>query len=185
MEIQKSQYKSLSEWIKADFDAYKRAIKLNELPKICEAFGWRIRKKWTKELCKEDALKYTRKSDWEKNSTGYQAAKKRNCVDECCQHMEGNKDWTKELCKEDALKYNTPKEWMKNGSGYVIARINGWLEECCAHMNYRKPPGYWTLERCKEDASNYSSRIGWYNGKNNGYGAAQKNGWLDECCAHM
>lgn len=52
-------------------------------------------------------------------------------------------------------------------------------------MAKRKPNGYWTLERCKEDAKRFSSRQEWRRSKAGGYPAARRNGWRDECCAHM
>ena len=49
----------------------------------------------------------------------------------------------------------------------------------------RKPRGYWTLERCKEDAARFTSRWEWQKQHQAGYHAAQRNGWVNECCAHM
>ena len=43
--------------------------------------------KWTLDALKKDALKYKTKSEWKKNSTGYNAAIKYNFLNECCSHM--------------------------------------------------------------------------------------------------
>jgi uncharacterized protein (DUF2132 family)/predicted GIY-YIG superfamily endonuclease len=43
--------------------------------------------KWTDEMLHSDALKYNHRSDWQKNSSGYQIADRRNLLDSCCQHM--------------------------------------------------------------------------------------------------
>ena len=52
-------------------------------------------------------------------------------------------------------------------------------------MSERKPRGYWTLERCMEDAARFSTRGEWQRLHQAGYLAAQRNGWVDECCTHM
>lgn len=52
-------------------------------------------------------------------------------------------------------------------------------------MSKRKPRGYWTLERCMEDAAQYGARLEWSKSNRRAYAAAQRNGWLDQCCANM
>lgn len=52
-------------------------------------------------------------------------------------------------------------------------------------MANRKPKGYWTMERCAEDAKKYASRSEWSAAAGSGYGAAKRNGWLNDCCEHM
>lgn len=42
-----------------------------------------------------------------------------------------------------------------------------------------------TLEECIYDAISYSSRTQWCLNSNRAYSAALKNGWMDQCCAHM
>ena len=96
--------------------------------------------------------------------------------------------WTLERCKVEALKYERRIDFQKGSeSAYIAAHKNGWLDECCAHMAsvIRKPKGYWTLELCKAEALPYSSRNDFKKGSGAAYTAAQKNGWIDECCAHM
>ncbi len=44
--------------------------------------------------------------------------------------------------------------------------------------------GYWTKEVCIKDALKYQTRTEWQNASG-AYQAAQKNGWVDECCRHM
>jgi hypothetical protein len=146
---------------------------------------------WTLEKCKEDALNYKTKNEWQKNSSGYGVAFKNNWLLECCDHMElhskPNGYWTLEKCKEDALRFNARGEWkIQSSSGYGTALKNNWLLECCDHMELlQKPHSYWTLDRCKEDALNYKTKNEWYKSSGSGYRAAIKNNWLDECCSHM
>ena len=49
----------------------------------------------------------------------------------------------------------------------------------------RFPPNYWTKEKCAEFALKFNSRNEWRNARYFGYEAAQKNGWLEDCCFHM
>jgi len=53
--------------------------------------------------------------------------------------------------------------------------------------NSKKPSGYWTKERVKLAALNYKTRTKFqYSKKHAGaYRKAQRQGWLDEVCAHM
>jgi hypothetical protein len=147
---------------------------------------------WTLERCKEDALKYNTRTEWQyQKGSSYNSARRNGWVDECCKHMEmlirPDGYWTLEACIEEALKYNTISKWQKNGkSSYIISHKNGWMKECTGHMKeLMKPDGYWTLERCKESASKYMSRMEWSRNVGGAYAIARKNGWLDECCKHM
>lgn len=45
--------------------------------------------------------------------------------------------------------------------------------------------GYWTFEKCKEDARKYNYRSDWCKKCPSAYNAAQKYGWMEECCKHM
>lgn len=188
-----SQYKSLTEWQKANPSAYAAAHKKGLLEKICEHFEWSRKKPigyWTLETCKAEALKYKTRNEWRNSKLGYNSAAKNGWINECCSHMEENRKpsgyWTLETCKAEALKYKTRNDWKKNRLGYDAALLNGWMDECCSHMErFFKPSGYWTLETCKEDALKYNTRNEWK--KNNGhvYQLARENGWLEECCSHM
>ena len=147
---------------------------------------------WTRETCRTDALKYNTKVEWIATpKSGYHTAQRNGWLKECCAHMrDGRLDhiiWTRETCKADALEYGRKKEWKAAPkSGYQAARKNDWIEECCAHMrdgNLAKIK--WTLETCKADALKYNTRYDWSKTPKSGYHTAQKNGWLEECCAHM
>jgi hypothetical protein len=95
--------------------------------------------------------------------------------------------WTLERCKAEAIQHKTKTQWQKNGnSSYNSALKNGWLDECCVHMSEnKKPANYWTKERCIEEALKYNTRNEWSKNSSVSYTSAHKNGWLDECCAHM
>jgi hypothetical protein len=91
---------------------------------------------WTLEICKQDALKYKNKKEWEINSGGYIAARRKGWLDVCCSHMKLlHSPYTLENCKKDAQKYKTRGDWARNSESiYVSARTKGWLEICCGHM---------------------------------------------------
>lgn len=98
------------------------------------------RRKWTRELCHEEALKYKTRWDFQKFSMNeYSAAKNHSWLDDICSHMESPKKspdyWTKEKCIEEAKKYNSRNEFRINATyPYKIMSINGWIEELCAHI---------------------------------------------------
>ena len=48
-----------------------------------------------------------------------------------------------------------------------------------------KPNGYWTLDTCKGDAVRFQHRSDWFKDSPSAYLAAQRNGWLEQCCGHM
>lgn len=90
--------------------------------------------------CIIDALKYSIKSEWIKNSNAaYISALKNGWISDCCMHMIKpeiwNKKWTKETCIVEAKKYSTRNDFRKKSSGaYDAARDNNWLDEICLHM---------------------------------------------------
>ena len=91
--------------------------------------------KWSKEKCREEALKYNTRSECSVGSNGsYDSARKHNWLDEICSHMiEGRKPnnyWTLDKCKEEALKYKNKFELRKNCSrSHNILYKNGLLDE--------------------------------------------------------
>ena len=95
---------------------------------------------WTIEKCKEAALKYNFRKEFQKKyATVYQTARKNNWLDECCAHMiEINKPqgyWDLNHCKKAALKCKNRKEFGKKyGGAYSTVTKNRWLDECFAHM---------------------------------------------------
>ena len=186
-------HQTKSEWQRKHGSGYSTA-RLNGWVDECCAHMIKLQKPggfWTKERLLEDALKHQTKSEWRKiNNSAYNSARNNGCFEECCSHMIQNRKppgfWTLERCKEDALKHQNLSEWHRS-SAYNAAHKNGWLEECCAHMiQDRKPGGFWDdKERVKADALNYKKIGKWQKNSGSAYNAARRNGWLDECCAHM
>jgi hypothetical protein len=136
---------------------------------------------WTKERCREEALKYNTRSEFKKRNEGvYKKIQTEGWFDELCGHMiDLYKHWTKEDCKEEALKYNTRDELKRgNGGAYSKSIREGWLDEICEHMVCGKLK--WTYEICKKEALKYNTRSEFKKGSSGAYAAASKNGWLNE-----
>ncbi len=133
---------------------------------------------WTKEKCQEEALKYTSKNDYRKNSaTAYTIALKNNWIYDICGHMSGNLPrgyWTKEKCQEEALKYINRTEFKKS-TAYTAAQKNDWLNDICGHMQeLQKPHRYWTKEKCHVEALKYTTRNKYRKNSNSSYNKAKK-----------
>ncbi len=99
-----------------------------------------VKKYWTFEKCKEEALKFNSRTEFQNNSpSAWGKCRKNNWLDEVCSHMiELRKPkgyWTFEKCKEEALKFNSRLEFKLNSSSiWGICRKNNWLDEVCSHM---------------------------------------------------
>lgn len=96
--------------------------------------------KWTYEKCKEEALKYTSRSGFQKKSRpAYVKAVRKNWLKSICNHMvysiKPSNHWNFENCKLEALKYSTRTEFNKKSNGaYRASRENKWLDDICNHM---------------------------------------------------
>ena len=85
-------YNTKQEWSKNKngTSAYQIALRNNWIDECC---GHMITNKkpnnyWTVEKLKNDALKHTTKSSWQKaKKSGYWTAQKKDLIDECCLHM--------------------------------------------------------------------------------------------------
>lgn len=150
------------------------------------------RRKFTKQECLEDALKYSYKEEWlQKSNKFYQASRRHGWYKECVIHMKRpphhNLKWTKEICKIKALEFESKSEWENNSSGsYNKAREKKWLEECCTHMKIIKHKnGYWDEEKCKKEALKYNSPKEWEYASGSSYNAAQKLKIYKDCISHM
>jgi hypothetical protein len=98
-----------------------------------------------------------------------------------------NGTWTKELLINEARKWKNLKDWRELGEGMSRAKPLGCYDECISHMIYKtKPIGYWNQkENVLAEALKYKSKVEWQAKSNGSMKSARKNGWLDECTAHM
>ena len=198
-------YTTKRDWKKYDQSSYEYARK-QEWFKECSVHMSQLQTPpgyWTKEKCREEALKYTTFNEWEKNSSGSVArARENNWLEELRAHMDFIKRpkhknrkpkgyWTKERFIVECEKYGNYSNLIKNNAGAVeSARSAGFLNEvmCLLDWDLRKTNGpciKWSKELCLEEALKYKSRGEWEKKGNNSYAAARKNGWYYECVAHM
>lgn len=149
--------------------------------------------KWTYVKCKEEALKYKTKREFNNNcSWGYVVAKQNEWLDDITSHMIKYKrvtpiHWTKEICQEEANKYQYRIDFSKKSSkAYMACSRNGWLDEICQHMEKSYVKSFkWSKEKCGKIAIKYNYRKEFQCGNKKAYSAARHNGWLDEICGHM
>ena len=147
--------------------------------------------KWTVERCRQEALKYSYRTAFQKNSPAYKAAYKYGWLDQICGHMvkpkPHNHIWTFDACKKEAKKYNLKKDFKNNSNtAYQAAHKNKWLEKICSHMiENKKPSKYWTKERCATEALKFNHKIVFKKNSSAAFSKAYKSGWLDQICEHM
>jgi predicted GIY-YIG superfamily endonuclease len=188
VEVEKAQY-----YENFYVEKYKKE-KWEVLNKIKAGGIGSVNKKWNKEICKNEALKYNYRREFKLNNRqAYNASVRNKWLDEVCSHMlppirKPDYYWTKERCMEVALKYKNRGEFEHSidGSAHRVALKKGWLNEICSHMIFlHRPDGYWTKERCKEEASKYLKRNDFKKNSYSAYQAASKQKILDDICSHM
>jgi hypothetical protein len=95
---------------------------------------------WTKDKCKEEALKHkTRKEFKINNDSAYRSALRNGWLEEVCAHIprlrNPNNYWTKDKCEEVAKKCKTRKEFHQiYRVAHQKAKKSGWFEGFCSHM---------------------------------------------------
>lgn len=189
-------YTSIIEWRNSEGSAYVTA-KRNKWLDLCCEHMINSNVKWNKEKCIESSSHFKSIKEWSNdNPSAYQTAKHNGWLDECKSHMKPlinpNGTWTFEKCLECALKYDNITDWkFFDGKSYAATRnhdkTNGsteWYDKCKEHMTPKRQDK-WTKEKCLIDALKYTRIVDWDNGGNAACQIARKNGWLDECTAHM
>ncbi|MEA1052480.1 hypothetical protein U5801_22120 [Lamprobacter modestohalophilus] len=185
-----AQYRSRSAWKRADCSAYEAARKSGLLDTVCAHMD-PVPSSQALSLAeiRASAALYPTRQAWERgHPSAYNAAKQHQLFDVVCGHMPASpRKLPLEALMASAARYQSRGDW-KNAdpSAYLSAYRRGLLDVVCAHMTSKlRPSGYWTLERCKASAAAYTRRGDWQKAASNAYAHAQKNGWLDLCCAHM
>ena len=155
----------------------------------------RPRNYWTYDLCKKEALKYKSKTEWQKRgNVSYKKSLKNGWINQLSKHMKSTSEilsenktiWTLEKCKKIAKQYKTKIEWKKghNLSYNAASKHKGWVDICGKHMvsAFIK----WdTKEKCLEEAKKFKAKKQWHIHSPGSYKSALKNGWFEECSAHM
>jgi hypothetical protein len=163
-----------------------------------------MRKIWTLEKLKIEALKYKNRSSFQKGSRGaYFAAAKNKLLEQICSHMPRRLDqssknhpmfkWTDEVLKQEALKYKTKSEFKnKSPKQYKSAYRRNILDAICTHMPKRvikcgedNASFKWTYEMLKLEALKYNTKDEFRKKSNGAYQTGKKRGLLDDICPHM
>lgn len=158
-------YKTRSEFMVKASGAYRKAKDNGWL----KDYTWFIEKHkpngyWTYERCKEEALKYTSKSEFNKGSkSAYSVAWENGWLDDYTWFKRPeayNKKWTYEACYEEALKYTSKSEFKYgNGSAYAAARKNKWINDY-PWLKRQRHDGYDYWIYVYEDAENKVVYVG-------------------------
>lgn len=151
--------------------------------------------KWTPYLCFMDAKRYATRKEWIANSTSYGTAQRQGWLSltaftELFPHSPPTVKWTLEACIANAKLYASREEWRNaKGSSYATARNNNWLTlpvfEALLPRNSAPRNLRWTKEICMDLALKYNTSTQWQKEEKRSYEAAARNGWLDDCRAHM
>jgi hypothetical protein len=91
-----------------------------------------LKKTWSKEECKNEALKYKSRNEFKiNNHKVWQFAYKHKWLNEICSHMISlRNNWSKEECKNEFIKYKNLTEFSKNNRNmYEFARKRKWLQD--------------------------------------------------------
>ena len=97
---------------------------------------------------------------------------------------------------ENNYKYNSLREFkLDNPKEYSFLKGKKMLNKLCEDMgwvftkkdsNLIKPNGYWNIkENVITEARKYSNKSSWSSNSSASIKSAHKNGWLEECVAHM
>jgi hypothetical protein len=184
-----ARYETRSAWQRADPSAYQAARRRGLLEEVC-AHMQPVPHVRTLDEIKASAARYTNRKAWlEADASAYQIAMRRGVLDEVCEHMPRlRRRFTREGLMASAAQYASRADWRNaDPKEYECALRRGLLDLLGEDtgQSSRRPKGYWTLERCKASAAEFQSRFRWERNTPSAYNAALKNGWLEECCAHM
>ena len=145
-----------------------------------------MRIKWTEEKISEEAKKYSKRVDFQKNSpNAYIAALNRKLLDKVCSHMPKlkNHNWTYDELKKIADRYDVYREFVKKENAcYLYASRHGFIESITSHMKKRQK---WDVEKIKIEALKYQSKSEFESNSPSAWGAAKRLGIYNEVTQHM
>ena len=144
------------------------------------------KKKWTYEICYEEAKKYSSATEFLRASHGaYNSAWRNKWLKDYTWFMSKSESmskartvWTYEACYEEARKYKTRAEIKRNSQGAYDAMLrNKWLDDY-TWLEPSKSAEKWNKETCYTEAKKYKSRGEFFTKSNGAYNKARRNGWL-------
>ncbi len=143
------------------------------------------RRAWTYDELAEYSLLYSARNEWcVKHQASYQAARKRDLLDELCSHMKPKlKCWNKKSVLKEALKYTTVTDFSKKSSGaYHAANRLGIYQEAISHI---KKPFVWNNDDLYKEALKYDTHKDFYTNSLGAYTTASKRGILGDITTHI
>ena len=169
-------------------EEYEYLYKISKARGWLEKFDWfrgdeiKIEKqtKWTEDVCREEALKYTSRKDFRNHCRGaYDKAKE-------CGWLEGYtwlsypkplSEWDYDSCKEEASKYSNRFEFQKHSySAYKVSLKNEWLDKFFP-VPLRRVLDY---DTCKQLALKYKTKGELLADDKSLYGTILKKGWMKD-----
>lgn len=179
-----SRFSTATDFRKANSGAYNYMLK-HSLP---QPDLWKVSwPKWTYKTCYEEAKKYKKRSEYNKNSkTSYVVARDKGWLNDFTWLEISSKPhgyWTYDRCHEEAKKYKTKREFEKGCPGAYDAVISHkWMADFdYIFVDGQKPKGYWNnYDNCYEEAKKYSKVSHFKKGCIGAYTGAMKNGWLSD-----
>ena len=169
-------------------EEYEYLYKISKARGWLEKFDWfrgqeiRIEKatKWTEEVCREEALKYTSRKEFRRMCEGaYNKAKEMGWLEsyDWLAYNKLLKEWDYESCKKEAMKYPNRNEFGKRSHGaYKRSLQEGWLDDFYPNP-LRRLLDY---ETCKRLASQYSTPFELLKADRSLHGTIKKKGWMKD-----
>ena len=139
---------------------------------------------WTKEHCKEEAMKYTTRKDFEKEcGSAYRVSSDNKWLDE----FFGKRTikWSRESCFNEAKKYKYASEFRRgSGGAFSAAFKKGWIKDYTWFINGNhvaaEAKRIWKYDSCMELAKLCHSIAEFKRRSNVAYNVARQNGWLTD-----
>jgi hypothetical protein len=150
------------------------------------------RRKWTKEKCLQEALKYRTKVEFDKASTACQYARKHGFLDEICGHMvcglkirsDRNRKWTEVAIRKAAADCLTKGEFFKKHTAAArAAQKLGIYDDICA--NFPALRETWTPELITRRAAKHESLAAFYKEDPRAYEAMLRYDLVNTAGAHL
>jgi hypothetical protein len=139
--------------------------------------------KWTDEMLRDEAAKYTTLKDFVENSgSAYKTAHDRGILQDITKHMPRVKIWTYDEALKEAQKYNTFAEFSKNSPAFFQSKQNGWLDDFKKFLSHTIS---WTKEMCQTEADKYTTKRDFKKNSPKAYSSAFTHGWLPDITKHM
>lgn len=167
-------------------DKYPSAYNVSNKNNWLDQFTWISKERqangyWNKEHCFEEAMKYKKLYEFERNSTGAYAAALENDWLKDYTWLERMFKWDYDTCFEEAKKYTTRKEFHDNAKGaHRVAMKNGWMDDYTWFKKLNSGHGFWNSEEnCMNEAKKYKSKSQFIKGSPGAYASALRHGWVD------